>query len=630
MILNLLVPFLAGPLLLAAPTPPLADVFVDINAPGCATGTGSAANPVCSIGAAIGIASPGDTIRIAPGTYVENVTIGIDLSLVGTGGADVTIVDGNRIASVITIPAAVTVDIEGLTVTNGEATPFSRQGGGINFSGALTLRNSTVSDNYAFRGGGLASNDASSTPSLVVEDSLITRNYALSYATGNSYGGGIYQRGGSMTITSTTISNNISATGNYYVAFPFLDTNNSRGGGVEARQVDVSITGSAFTGNEVYAYYGFGNARGAGLSTVGSNLVTISNSTFSGNSGGQGAGAHINCRPGSSLTNATITNNYGSDFQHGARVETGGLVTSSNLSIRNTIIAGNTSRNFGWTTDIWGSINTAGHNVFGITYPIFVGHPTDFVGKLATPVDALLGPLRDNGGPTLTHAPLLGSPAIDGSDPLVFEATDQRGIARPQGLLPDIGAFESDSTAPNLCNGDGGVVGCAQCPCGNNAPLGTVGGCLNSLGTSARIGATGSPSVSLPPMSTTDLRLTVTGATAASLSVMYSGSAVAPGGMQNPCFGMQTGVQSNLFDSLRCAVMSLRRHGSRPTDSNGDVGITNNAWGGSNAPIVGLAAQRGFIAGQTRYFQALYRENALLGCMRGLNTTQAVQVTFTP
>ncbi|NJL12508.1 MAG: T9SS type A sorting domain-containing protein [Microscillaceae bacterium] len=55
--------------------------------------------------------------------------------------------------------------------------------------------------------------------------------------------------------------------------------------------------------------------------------------------------------------------------------------------------------------------------------------------------DPLLGPLQDNGGPTLTMALLPGSPAIDagGNFPLTT-ATDQRGSARIG--KPDIGAFE--------------------------------------------------------------------------------------------------------------------------------------------------------------------------------------------
>src|SRR5439155_4124606 len=63
-------------------------------------------------------------------------------------------------------------------------------------------------------------------------------------------------------------------------------------------------------------------------------------------------------------------------------------------------------------------------------------------------IDPLLGPLANNGGPTLTHALLSGSPAIDAGDAASFPTTDQRGTTRPidgnsDGVAnPDIGAFE--------------------------------------------------------------------------------------------------------------------------------------------------------------------------------------------
>lgn len=63
-------------------------------------------------------------------------------------------------------------------------------------------------------------------------------------------------------------------------------------------------------------------------------------------------------------------------------------------------------------------------------------------------------------------------------------------------------------------------------------------------------------------------------------------------------------------------------------DSNGDVGLTNNGWGGASGPPAGLAA--GFSAGATRYFQVFYRADDTLGCLTGQNTTQAIRVEFTP
>ena len=66
----------------------------------------------------------------------------------------------------------------------------------------------------------------------------------------------------------------------------------------------------------------------------------------------------------------------------------------------------------------------------------------------------LLGPLRNNGGPTLTHALLSTSAAIDAGNNVLSEAEDQRGVpldAKPLPYprelpsgKPDIGAFEVD------------------------------------------------------------------------------------------------------------------------------------------------------------------------------------------
>ena len=85
-----------------------------------------------------------------------------------------------------------------------------------------------------------------------------------------------------------------------------------------------------------------------------------------------------------------------------------------------------------------------------------------------------------------------------------------------------------------------------------------------------------------------------------------------------------------VLDGLRCAVGNTQRHGGRPMDAAGDVGCTNNGWGGSNGPNPSVAAQGGFVAGDVRYFQVFYRADVLLGCQTGQNTTQAVEATFGP
>ena len=59
--------------------------------------------------------------------------------------------------------------------------------------------------------------------------------------------------------------------------------------------------------------------------------------------------------------------------------------------------------------------------------------------------NAKLDVLKDNGGPTRTHALLPDSPALNAG--VTTLTTDQRGVARPQGNAPDIGAFESQGAA---------------------------------------------------------------------------------------------------------------------------------------------------------------------------------------
>lgn len=184
----------------------------------------------------------------------------------------------------------------------------------------------------------------------------------------------------------------------------------------------------------------------------------------------------------------------------------------------------------------------------------------------------------------------------------------------------------------DFCNGDGGdQFGCTNCPCSNNAALGSLGGCLNSAGISTRLLASGDPSVSLIQGSSEDLRFGVIGAPPLVFCILNSGDAAAPGGMANPCFGLKTGAQAAAFDGLRCAILNTRRHGGRSADEFGRVGAINNPWGGEGSPPSGLARQGvGFVAGQKRFFQVIHRDDPLAGCMRGFNTSQAIEVTFKP
>ena len=99
-------------------------------------------------------------------------------------------------------------------------------------------------------------------------------------------------------------------------------------------------------------------------------------------------------------------------------------------------------------SDISGFVTWADHNLVGDadgSSGIFNGSNGNIVGGNGNPViNALLGPLQNNGGPTQTMALSAGSPAIGHADNAFAPATDQRGFTRldEPGEATDIGAFE--------------------------------------------------------------------------------------------------------------------------------------------------------------------------------------------
>ena len=61
-------------------------------------------------------------------------------------------------------------------------------------------------------------------------------------------------------------------------------------------------------------------------------------------------------------------------------------------------------------------------------------------------IDPRLQSLEDYGGPTLTMALSLGSPAVDAGGP-PYSALDQRGLSRVGGGETDLGSYESGNGA---------------------------------------------------------------------------------------------------------------------------------------------------------------------------------------
>src|SRR5205085_1482676 len=96
--------------------------------------------------------------------------------------------------------------------------------------------------------------------------------------------------------------------------------------------------------------------------------------------------------------------------------------------------------------DVNGAFVSGGNNLIGNgtgATGFTNGNNGDQVGTAGTPILPLLGTLGDNGGPTPTHLPLPGSPAIDAGHNLGAPPSDQRGRARIDNGTIDIGAVET-------------------------------------------------------------------------------------------------------------------------------------------------------------------------------------------
>lgn len=220
------------------------------------------------------------------------------------------------------------------------------------------------------------------------------------------------------------------------------------------------------------------------------------------------------------------------------------------------------------------------------------------------------------------------SPCIDSGDSSLVPldlTTDLEGLPRIAQAQVDMGAYETQTPAAfaSFCAGDGAdLTGCTSCPCSNDAPRGSRGGCLNGAGTSAELLALG-----IPSQSTDTLRFEVRGGNATTFAILISGVDRLPA---NGVCVAGSGIQSSVLDGLRCAGGALLRHGTRALDSNGDIGVTTSGWGGIDAPAIGLIARAALNIGETRNFQVFYREDPTLGCGRGQNSTNAVTVMIQP
>ena len=327
----------------------------------------------------------------------------------------------------------------------------SRGGGISNNSGTVNVTNGTFSGNSVSDGGGIYNNGPGT---VKVVNSTFSGNFGIR-ATGGSPasvdGAAIFNQGGTVEVTNSTVSGNSAGGGS--------------GGGIHNGEGGtVKVTNSTLSGNTVGGFYAYSDIGSGGGIYNDNGTVEVTNSTLSGNQattpGGNGAGIY-NQAGTVTLTNSTLSGNIANpsstDPILGITIPVpgrgGGIWNGGTVNVKNTIIAQNTAAT---GPDVFGSFASGGYNLIGngtgSTGFTAVGDP---VGTAAAPIDPLLNPLADNGGPTQTRALQPGSPAINGGDPAFVLTSgpfigppfyDQRGISpfnRVSGGIIDIGAFES-------------------------------------------------------------------------------------------------------------------------------------------------------------------------------------------
>jgi len=292
----------------------------------------------------------------------------------------------------------------GVGMVNADSSPtlinvtFSNNNGGgmLNGGGSPTLINVSFSNNSTYDDGGGIYNQSSSP---ILFNVTFSNNHAY------DLGGGMYNRmSSSPTLTNVTFSGNVA----------------DDGGGVYNDSSSPTLANVTFAGNTAMGH-------GGGMHNENSSSPTLTNVTFSGNTAGWAGGLYNNSFSFPTLLNVTFSGNTGISYIGGIRSESGSWPILTNCIM-------------------WG--DTPGAEIDGdatVTYSDIQG---SFTGEGNIDADPLLGILANNSGPTLTHALLEGSPAIDAGSPTTCPPFDQRGLTRPidgdgdGNAVCDMGSYE--------------------------------------------------------------------------------------------------------------------------------------------------------------------------------------------
>src|SRR6266478_989242 len=444
------------------------------------SGSGSLRSALASAGNGDTIDATGvsGSILLTSGQLVVNKSV----TILGPGPGSLA-VNGNYPATtnrVFHITSDLVVTISGLTITGGSAPgpAPNNYGGGIYHEGRsdtakLMLFNCVVSNNSARWGGGIYHEGFSGNSTMTLANCTVISNRASSVAAG------IYNDHATMTVTNCTISGNSGRS----VGGIYSDGYGDIGSTVAAT---LSVLNSTISGNS--DTNGGGGIYSDGSNTNGSATLTVTNCTVGGNwSSGDGGGilndGGYNGNGMLMLVNCTVSSNSASGAA--GIFNTGGNSGSATLTVLNSTLSSNSAVYGG---GVWNDGSYSGSGTLMVLNSTFSGNAASFQGggiynggaqlsnatvKVGSTIlkagalganifkaagatvtsfgynlssdngggwltntadqintEPMLGPLQNNGGPTLTHALLGGSPALDKGKNLSSSSTDQRGFPR--------------------------------------------------------------------------------------------------------------------------------------------------------------------------------------------------------
>jgi predicted outer membrane repeat protein len=355
------------------------------------------------------------------------VTIVLNGSLVVFGGETATVdggglitLDGNDNLQIFLVVNGGSLYLRNINLIRGRS--FSGGAIGNQPNGTLDLYRVTIEQSVADgSSSGSGGGAIYSQGILRIDQSVLIQNTAFNLANPPRSGGALSIGGGTATVRNTTfMSNTANYGGAIYVPLGTLNLEN-------VSLIGNTASASLFIDGQGGAIYSFATLH-------------ITNTTFARNVADTAGGLYAATFSNNSLVNVTMNANHADTA--------GGILRagSTSTTLKNTIVANSRDRND--TSDSLEcdgpSITSLGNNIIS-DGSCFAGLPSD-----QKNTDPLLGPLADNGGPTLTFVPQAGSPAINTGSNTGCPATDQRGASRPFGPACDVGAVEYGANPPSL------------------------------------------------------------------------------------------------------------------------------------------------------------------------------------